>query len=198
MEPQEEPDWEDLWERIKADAEGNLEAWQAQFLEHPNCHRAFDPIAHDEYAERRAGKAFAKASIQRLDLANAINRDDIGRYIERWHPQEPAPPNGPAPGIVHQDEVELIYGTGQVFIDEGNVGKQAWSHLGEVRSGSLIARSVEPAGDPPAVGGQDGILAGTHQARQATTRPVLARLLCHCLLAVGRILSLLHPARRHR
>jgi hypothetical protein len=192
MEPQEEPNWEAIWDWIKADASINVEAWQAQWLEHPNCRRTFDPI-EAEYAQRRASRAFIRSTLQNAALARAINRGDIGSYIRVWHP---APtPNGPAPTITHRDEAELIPFSFRAITEEEADGIK-FGVIEDERE--AIAGALRPGGDPSAMGGQDRSLAGPHQARQATTRPVLARVLGHCLLALGRFLGVLNKARRHR
>lgn len=94
MEPQDEPDWQALWERIVADAERHVEEWerQARWLEEASTHL----VSPDEWyaAQRRASKAFVRHWLQQVDLAHAINTDDISWYIERWHPATP-PANGP-------------------------------------------------------------------------------------------------------
>jgi hypothetical protein len=192
MEPQDEPNWEAIWDWIKADASINIAAWQAQWLEHPNCRRTFDPI-EAEYAQRRAGRAFIRRTLQNAALASAINRGDIGSYIRAWHP---APtPNGPAPGIVHRDEADSIPFTWRAITEE----EASFDKFGVIRDEyEAIAGALGSGGDPAAVGGPDGSLAGPHQARQATARPVLARVLHHCLLALGRFLGVLNKARRNR
>jgi hypothetical protein len=92
MEP-EEPDWQGLWERIVASAEQHVEEWnrQAEWLA-----KAGALPSPDEWhaAQRRAGKAFIRNWAQQVDLARAINEDDIAGYIQAWYPAQT--PNGPA------------------------------------------------------------------------------------------------------
>jgi hypothetical protein len=92
MEQEDEPDWQGIWERIVADAEQHIEEWnrQAEWLA-----QGGQLPGPDEWhaAQRRAGKAFIRQWAQQVDLARAINEDDIASYIEAWYP---APsPNGP-------------------------------------------------------------------------------------------------------
>jgi hypothetical protein len=58
-----------------------------------------------ETQSRRAGHQEARHFIQQIDLSEAINRDDIAGYVERWYP---APtPNGPSITFVVYDEYAL-------------------------------------------------------------------------------------------
>jgi hypothetical protein len=109
MESQEEPNWDAIWGRIVADAEAHREAWerQARWLEESG--QAFSPDQW-EAVQRVASKAFVRQQIQLFDLAEAINRGDIGRYIEQWYPQTTA--NGFSVTFVTYDEYDLfVYGT---------------------------------------------------------------------------------------
>ena len=136
MESEEEgPDYEAIWERIKAQAEGWQSRWYREALPQVNHPEA---LAELWLAQRRASKAAYRDTIQRLDLADAINRRDLASYVKRWYPEAFAPPrdglrvsfrqiswdeaidtefgvirdqeapNGPTPSAVHRDEAALL------------------------------------------------------------------------------------------
>ena len=92
MGAEEEPDYEAIWERIKAQAE----SWQSRWYREP-LPQVNHPEAYVELwrYQRRASQAAYREAIQRLDLADAINRGDIAGYILRWYPEAVAPPPDP-------------------------------------------------------------------------------------------------------
>ena len=126
MEPQEEPDYDALWQRIVADAEAQAEEWrwQARWFEEASYLGRLGS-SEREYAQRLASRAFIRHQIQRIDLAEAINQGDISHYLKRWYPEVFSPANGSRiefierswdeairgafPPAVHYDECELFY-----------------------------------------------------------------------------------------
>jgi hypothetical protein len=102
MEPQ-EPNYQAIWQWIIAHSQEAKR--QARWFEEAARASLFDAAeAHAE--DRRASKAFVRATVQQFDLASAINQGDIAGYIQRWYPEPTA--NGPTPASIDSDEIALI------------------------------------------------------------------------------------------
>jgi len=145
---EEGPDYDAIWEHIKAQAEGK---------------------------SRIAGKVAFKRTIQELDLAQAINEGDTKGYIARWYP---------APATAIQTAWDLTVTT--------KVSREEYESF-------VYGTATEGRTDryPPAMDQEAADkLVGTYQPGQTTGQTVPAWLLCHCLMALGRILCLLDKARR--
>ena len=178
-----EPNWDAIWEYIASSTYdpreipwGNWEEWQAKWFEEGYREVGF-------FSGRNSGRTQARHWLQQFDLANAINQGDIAGYIQRWHPQ-PAPSIPVSFRVISEDEAKNInFG---VIYDEA-----------EPFEGTFLARARGSDDHPPTMGGEDGFMGYSYQASEAATPPVLARVLRHCLLALGRILSVLDQARRH-
>lgn len=156
---------------------GYWQEWQARWFEavqttskeHPNCH-----------PQTVAQRAYLRQVCQEYDLAQSITNGNLAGYIQHWYPQPP-PPIEVTWRAIHEEEV-----TG-IITDQDDPFE-----------GTFLGGTTGSASDPPAVGDQDGKLGYTRQPRQARTHSVSAWMLRHCLLALGRILSLFDPARRNR
>jgi hypothetical protein len=203
MEPEQDPFRAAEWQ-----------AWQARWFEAIEAASEGDPFTLEAFeAQRRAGRTLVQRACQEYDLAQAINSGDIAGYIQHWHP--PETPNGPAPasvipvtwravadeddkfGIISDAELEvpkrfarggIVYGGSQVVTNQAD----------DPFDGTLLAGTLGSARDPATVGDQDNKLGSTRQPRQARTHSVSAWALRHCLLALGRWLSLFDPPGRDR